>query len=299
MIIQEHSEEARGVAFSPDGKQIASTSKDGTIRICDAVTGQLKMKIDAYLPLCVVFSPDGSLLVGVTYSTIQIWDAMTGMKVAGPFTGHTETIAAISLSAGADRIASCSWDKTVRIWDTRTGASIIGPLKHASYISCVAFSGDGKRITTGCSDQTIRVWDAESGRLLLGPLSGHQDWVVFVAFSLDATRIVSASRRDGDVCVWNGETGALVSGPSPRQAPAIHTVALQSSGSMCAISPNGKWIGVCLPEKFLVKNLQTGRVVMTFDTYRTIIGTLTFSPDSKRVLWSCQDKTVRVHTLGS
>jgi WD40 repeat protein len=255
------------------------------------------MKIDAYLPTRVVFSPDGGLLVGATYDTIRIWDAMTGNEIGGPLTGHTEAVSAISISSDAERIASSSFDNTLRVWDARTGANIVGPLKFACPVFSVAFSGDGKQIVSGSSDQTIRVWDAESGRLLQGPLCGHQDCVMSVAFSLDATIIVSASRRDGDVCIWNTETGDLVSGPSQRQAPAIHTVASHSSYPMVAISPNGKWIGVCLGEVFQVRNLQTGRVVMTFDTYHTIVGTLTFSPDSKRVLWSCHDNTVRVHTL--
>ena len=222
--------------------------------------------------------------------------------VAGPFKGHTESIWSICFSPNGKRIASGSRDKTARIWDAQTGTPLAGPLRgHTKLVASVAFSGDGACLASGSYDKTVRVWDVMSGRLVLGPLEGHYAWVSFVAFSPDSKRIVSASQF-GDVCVWNADTGARVSGPSLRHAEGALAVAFAPKSSYYAVSPDGRWIAAYGPNtcrSVRVWHSKTGQVAASLEGHTDNICTITFSPDSRRVLTTSYDKTIRVHTLDS
>src|ERR1700733_461473 len=140
-----------------------------------------------------------------------------------------------------------------------------------------------------------------SGRLVLGPLEGHNDWLSFVAFSPDSKRIVSASRF-GNVCVWNADTGARVSGPSLRHAEGALTVGFTPNSSYCAVSPDGRWIAAYADNTYgtvRVWDSKSGQVVASLEGHTDHINAITFSPDGRRVLTAFSDKTILVHTLNS
>src|SRR6266481_1783396 len=121
-IIEGHTSSVTTVAFSPDGKHIASGSSDKTIRV---------------------------------------WDAESGNVVAGPFEGHNHAVWSVAFSPDGKHIASGSSDKTIRVWDAESGNVVAGPFEGHTYtVQSVAFSPDGKHIASGSSDNTIRVWDA-------------------------------------------------------------------------------------------------------------------------------------------
>lgn len=113
------------------------------------------------------------------------------------------------------------------------------------------------------------------GALVHGPLEGHNDQVYFVAFSPDSKQIISASCY-GSVCVWNADTGALISGPSLQHTEGALVVVFTPSSTYSAVSPDGKWIAA------------------RDETANTCI---TFSPDSRRVLTASHNKTILVHAL--
>jgi WD40 repeat protein len=155
---------------------------------------------------------------------------------------------------------------------------------------------DSKILASGSVEQTIRVCNAESGHLIHGPLKGHASGIQFVAFSPSGERIVSADFY-GDVCVWDTENRALVSGPSKRHAEGVLAVTFTSSSTwFSAVSPNGKWIAV----------VEHGTTVQVWDSWTGLLAatyvvpdvySIAFSPDSKRILTSSKDKTIRIHTL--
>jgi WD40 repeat protein len=290
-------------AFSPDGKYIVSGSKDCTVLIWDAQTGNRvlgPLKGHTGGVCCVAFSPDGRQIASGSWDhTILVWDTVTGKVVAGPFKGHTETVWSVSFSPDGKQIVSGSWDKTVSIWDAQTGGNVVGPLRgHTSAVTSAVFSGDGKQIASGSEDGTIRIWDANSGRLVLGPLEGHQNWVYFVAFSPNGRRIVSVS-YNGEACVWDARTGALMSGPSKQHAEGTLTVAFTPKSMWKALSPNGKWIAVHTDDRKAVNiwNSKTGQLAATLSEHTNTVCSISFSPDSKQILSAFYDKTIQVRTV--
>lgn len=160
--LREHSGRVTSVAFSPDGRRIVSGSRNGTLRLWDAATGEpIGQPIKGTEPVSsIAFSPDGQHIVsGSSDSTLRLWDAATGEPIGEPLKEHTSSVRSVAFSPDGRRIISGSNDETLRLWDATTGAPIGEPLKgHTEGVSSVAFSPDGRRIVSGSRDGTVRIW---------------------------------------------------------------------------------------------------------------------------------------------
>ena len=176
LILAGHDEWVTSVAFSPDGKHIVSGSRDNTVRVWDAQTGQSVMdplKGHNNFVTSVAFSPDSRHIVsGSLDNTFRVRDAQTGQSVIASLKGHDDRVTSVAFSPDGRHIVSGSFDKTVRVWDAQTGQSVMDPLKGHHYcVTSVAFSPDGRYIVSGSIDKIVRVWDAQTGLRITDPLT--------------------------------------------------------------------------------------------------------------------------------
>ncbi|KAG8851920.1 POC1 centriolar protein A [Serendipita sp. 411] len=111
--------------------------------------------------MSVAYSPDGRHIAsGSNDTTIRIWDVETGAMVGEPLKGHTREIVSVAYSPDSRYVVSGSWDNTIRVWNATTGVQIGDSLKgHTNLITSLAYSPDCRHIASVSFDNTIRVWD--------------------------------------------------------------------------------------------------------------------------------------------
>jgi len=188
------------VAFSQDGKRIASGSDDKTIRVWDA--GRAMRDFAAATETYgVAFSHDGKLLLsGGRDRLVRLWDLETGKQIR-TFEGHTDSVRTVAFSPNGKWAASAGDDKSVRIWNVATGEEKTALTGHTAAITSLAWSTDGKRLLSGSRDGTARLWSRKQGKAL-ALLEGHSGAVLGVALAPDGNMALTGG-NDKTIRLWN------------------------------------------------------------------------------------------------
>jgi V8-like Glu-specific endopeptidase len=217
---------------------IVSASRDQTVRVWDAATGQpygepLTGHTDIVTAVAIGRVAGQEIIVSASWDrTVRMWDAATGQPYGEPLTGHTDIVTAVAIGrvAGQEIIASASKDRTVRMWDAATGQPYGEPLTgHTDIVMAVAIGRD--IIVSASRDQTVRMWDAATGQPYGEPLTGHTEMVMAVAVGGVGGRdiIVSAS-WDRTVRMWDAATGQPYGEPLTGHTDIVTAVAIGQVG---------------------------------------------------------------------
>ena len=191
------------MAWSPDGRWLASPSEDKTIRIWDVATGETARVLTGHegTVYSVAWSPDGRRLASASSDkTVRLWDPHTGQQQRS-LTGHSGTAICVAWSPDGHTLASASFDTTVRLWNAESGDEQRVLSGHSGRVNCVVWSSDGRRLASASDDMTVRVWDVQRGESLQ-VLEGHTDSVNHVAWSPDGQWLASAG-VDQSVRIWD------------------------------------------------------------------------------------------------
>ncbi|HXG67967.1 MAG TPA: caspase family protein, partial [Blastocatellia bacterium] len=282
--LESRSAAVRAVAFSPDGKTIASAT-GRSVKLWDGSAGSLIQSLDGHTAevKALAFSPDGKILAsGSADRTIRLW-GMQSHKPLGALTGHAAVVTALAFSPDGKRLASGSIDKEIRLWDAQSSKPLRKFEGHFSLVSTIAFAPDGKILASGGVDKTIRLWDAESGNPLR-TLEGHASEVCGVVFSPDGALLASGS-RDKTVKLWDARTGQLIRTLEGHPADVLAV----------AFSPDGKLLASGSYDKSVrLWDVRSGRSARALEDHSSPVTAIAFSPDGRFIASGSEDTAMKI-----
>jgi WD40 repeat protein len=284
------------VAFSPDGKMLATVGYHGRIRLWDVATRRqigAPMSADGYYLSAVAFSPDGKTLATASYDgTARLWDVATHRQIGAPMTADSRFVNAVAFSPDGKTLATASDDGTARLWDVATHRQIGAPITPNSsfVVAAVAFSPDGKTLATGSWDGTARLWDAATHRQIGAPMTVGKNAVLAVAFSPDGKTLATAVENKASAWLWDVATQQQVETLSFSNT-AVLAVAFSPDGKTLATG-SANYSGAGIAQLWDIgTQLQIG-APMTADS--SFVVAVAFSPDGKILATASQDGTARL-----
>jgi WD40 repeat protein len=288
------------LAFSPDGKLLATAGFDNVVKLWEWPSGKEVRTLSGHTgPVyCVAFHPNGTMLAsGSLDKTIRLWNVADGKPIR-EIKGHTDIVDTISFNKDGKLLASGSSDKTVRIWNPEDGKEVKNLGAQPGSVYSVSFSPDGKWLasagvplpaapaTSGQSKDkakkpaeppapptAIKIWDTANWKESKS-LNGHEGPVTGVIFTPDSAGLLSIGMMDRTVRLWNITDGKELKkmGPTPDDLYGI------------AFSRDGKTLATCGYGGHLnAWNLTDGKPAwnhkLPYVTY-----CLAFTPDGKSIV---------------
>jgi WD40 repeat protein/tRNA A-37 threonylcarbamoyl transferase component Bud32 len=273
------------VAFSPDGKFLATADHDGTVKLWEASTGQRRTILLGHTDEvnCVAFSPDGKTLASASDDqTVRLWDTRSGQQQKC-LPGHRGNVLCVAFSPDGKLLVSAGDDMLVKLWDPVTAEHLADLRGHTGVIESLALTGDGQLLASAGRDGSVRLWDVMR-RLPRGVLCERLGRVETVAFSGNSG-VLATGADDGRVRLWEVATG------QEKVALLGHTDRVES----VTFSPDGKTlISAGNDGTVRVWDVETAKQRNILKGHTDRVWCVEFSPDGRTLATASRDGTVKL-----
>jgi dipeptidyl aminopeptidase/acylaminoacyl peptidase len=283
-VFRKHSAPVKALAFSADGKTMASGGDDKMIYFWNLETGELTGSIqNSFTVKALRFTSDDNILAACG-TDIKLMDRQGELIRA--YSGYTTDIWSISYNKTTQRITAGSYAKTIRVWDFNTGKSVLMLKGHERSCLPVCFSPSGSIIASGSLDKSVRLWDAVTGQEK-NKLELHSENIFALDFHPSGKYVVSAS-ADKTIRLWNVESGKIV------RTYSGHTGAIFD----VQFSPDGNHMISCGADKTIILwETATGKKLYSFIDHTGIVNSVRYSIDGGSFASASDDHTVRFWRL--
>jgi WD40 repeat protein len=284
-VLKKHSDGVDALAFSGDGRYLASGGEDRSIYIWDFQTGEIVYSItDNYYPVkSMQFGPADEILAS-SGPDVKIVDFNGNLERA--FSGYTTHIWSFDYNDHSKKITAGSYSKKVNIWDFVSGNIIASLEGHDKSVLAVCFSPDGRYVVTGSLDRTVRVWDADSAKELY-KLERHSDNILVVKFHPSGRYFASAS-LDKTIRLWDLDSGKI-----------INTYTGHDKGVLdIDFSADGYYLASASIDKTVILwEVYSGKKIYSFVDHQGPVNAVRFSSDGRYLASGSSDRKVMIWKL--
>jgi WD40 repeat protein len=320
------------IAYSADGKYMASGHGDGVISLWDVATGQEILNCAGHTGrvYSLAFNATSDLLASSSDDrSVRLWKVSNGDCLKN-LLGHSASVGTVAFHPSGEILASGSEDNSIRIWDISSGACLKILEGHTNHIWSVAFSPAGEILASGSFDSSAKIWDTRNWACIK-TFVGHSGGITSVAFS-PSDPILATGSHDKSVRLWSIEQGACLNILSAHQ-DRVWSVAFNPTGDLLASGSYDNTVrlwdvntGTCInkltdhtnwvrsvafhPTKGLLAsgsydttiriwNIENGKCLYTFQGYQVSVCSLAIQPQGHTLASGSDDRTIRLWDLST
>lgn len=303
-----HPDRVNGIAYSPDGRRLASCSRDGTVRVWDLGNGREIVGYKGHLDkpgakpedtnvfrvAGVAFSPDGDEIASCGGSEVHVWDAKTG-ATKHTLKGHKGLVRAVAYGADANTVVSGSDDRTMIVWDVAKGKPAYTSPEQSQRLEGVAVGSKGRLIATvnAAGEMFVYAPATEKKILLSIPVTDSGQAGYGIAFAGDG--VVTCG---GDTKAKLTATPAADGSGNATGATVRSYLGHSDKINAVAASPDGKTLVTGSKDKTVrVWEVASGKQTWSFQGHVGWVTAVAIRPDGKQLASGGEDGSVRLWPL--